>query len=213
MITYGSYLDRKTNIFSSTATIAGLDAGIALLAGVAIFPAVFAMGIEPGSGPGLTFQALPLVFNQLPAGSLLATIFFLLLTIAAITSAISLLEVMVSFATVELGWVRRRSTLIMAATATVLGIPVAMSFGSWSDITIFGKTFFGIYDYATANVMLPLGGIMIALFAGWFWGKLVREEMLAGSGQETLYKIWLWSVRIIAPIAVALVLFNSLFGS
>lgn len=212
MITYGSYLDRKTNIFSSTATIAGLDASIALLAGIAIFPAVFAMGLEPNSGVGLTFQALPLVFDRLPFGSLLASLFFLLLTIAAVTSAISLLEVMVAFATDELKWVRKRATLIMAAIAALLGIPVAMSFGDWEQVTILGKTFFGLYDFATANVLLPLGGIFIALFAGWFWGNAVKEEMLTGSGQEKLYRIWLWTVRIVAPVAVAIVLFNSLFG-
>jgi len=212
MITYGSYLNRETNIFSSTATIAGLDMGIAILAGIAIFPAVFAMGLEPTAGEGLTYQALPLVFNQLPFGMVLATLFFLLLTIAAVTSAISLLEVMVSFASDELKWKRSKATIVMAFLALLLGIPSALSFGVWSDITLFGQNFFGMADYLTANLLLPTGGIMIALFAGWFWGKGVREEMLAGSGQQKLYLIWLWAVRIIAPIAVAIVLINSVFG-
>ncbi len=206
MITYGSYLDRKTNIFSSTATVASLDAGIAVLAGIAIFPAVFAMGMDPADGAGLTYQVLPMVFAQLPLSNVLSTLFFLLLTIAAITSAISLLEVMVSFATDELRWTRSRATIIMAAVAFVLGVPSALSFGAWADVTVFGLGFFDLVDYLTANIMLPLGGILIAIFAGWAWGNGVKKEMLAGSGQETLYKVWLWTVRIIAPIAVGLIL-------
>jgi neurotransmitter:Na+ symporter, NSS family len=206
MITYGSYLDRKTNIFSSSATVAGLDAGIAVLAGVAIFPAVFAMGLNPADGAGLTFQVLPMVFAQMHMGGVLSSLFFLLLTIAAITSAISLLEVMVSFATDELKWTRSRATIIMAAVAFILGVPSALSFGEWSEITVFGMGFFGLADYVTANVMLPLGGILIAIFAGWAWGKAVKEEILEGSGQVALYHIWLWSVRIIAPIAVGTIL-------
>ncbi|MBS1261824.1 MAG: hypothetical protein MAG453_01158 [Calditrichaeota bacterium] len=206
MITYGSYLDNRTNIFSSAGTVAGLDALIAVLAGVAIFPAVFAMGMEPSSGFGLTYQVLPMVFAKLPLSDVLSSLFFLLLTIAALTSAISLLEVMVSFATDELHWTRARATIIMAAFAFVVGVPSALSFGVWSDVTVFGLGFFGVADYITANVLLPLGGIGIAVFAGWAWGRGVKQEILLGSNQETLYYVWLWSVRILAPIAVALIL-------
>jgi neurotransmitter:Na+ symporter, NSS family len=206
MITYGSYLNRKTNIFSSSVTVAGLDAGIAVLAGIAIFPAVFAMGMEPSSGEGLTYQVLPVVFAQLPLSNVLSSLFFLLLTIAAITSAISLLEVMVSFATDELHWTRARATIIMAAIAFLLGVPSALSFGAWSEVTVFGLSFFKLADYVTANIMLPVGGILISVFAGWAWGKAVKEEILTGSGQVMLYKVWLWGVRIIAPIAVGTIL-------
>lgn len=141
MITYGSYLDRDTNLFSSAATVSGLDMLIAILAGMAIFPAVFAMGFSPESGTGLTFSVLPMVFRELPFGALLSTLFFVLLTIAAITSAISLLEVMVSFATDELKMKRGPATIVMAALGFILGVPSAMSFGSWSHIKVFGKSF------------------------------------------------------------------------
>ncbi|MFH0882924.1 MAG: sodium-dependent transporter [bacterium] len=213
MITYGSYLDRKTNVFSSSVTIAALDTGIALLAGIAIFPAVFAMGFAPAESTGLTFKVLPLVFHQLPFGALLSTLFFILLTIAAVTSAISLLEVMVSFASDELGWRRSRAAIVMALAATLLGIPSALSFGVWSGLTLFGKNFFGLADALTANILLPVGGIMISLFAGWFWGRdAVREEYMVQLKCPWMYDVWLWSVRLIAPLAVAVVLANSLFG-
>lgn len=212
MITYGSYLDKKTDLFGSTATVAMLDMSIAILAGIAIFPAVFAMGLEPSSGAGLTYVALPLVFSKLPFGAVLSSIFFLLLTIAALTSAISLLEVMVSFATDELKWVRSRATIIMAALAFLMGVPVALSFGVWKDVTIFGLNFFGLYDYLTANILLPLGGILIALFAGWAWHKGVKEEMLQGTKMGKLFGVWIWAIRIFAPLAVGIILVTNLIG-
>jgi len=210
MITYGSYLDKRTNLFSSTGTVALLDMTIAILAGVAIFPAVFAMGLEASSGPGLTYVALPLVFSKLPFGAVLSTFFFLLLSIAALTSAISLLEVMVSFATDELKWVRSRATVIMAATAFLLGVPAALSFGVWSEVKVFDLTFFNLYDFLTANILLPIGGILIALFAGWAWKKGAEQEMMQGSTQKTLFRVWLWTVRIVAPIAVGAILISNL---
>jgi NSS family neurotransmitter:Na+ symporter len=130
-----------------------------------------------------------------------------------VTSAISLLEVMVSFASDELGWRRSRATIVMALGATLIGIPSALSFGAWSNFTLFGKNFFGLADALTANMLLPVGGIMISLFAGWFWGRdAVREEYMVQLKHPWMYDVWLWSVRLIAPLAVAFVLANSLFG-
>jgi len=210
MITYGSYLDRKANLFSSTVSVAGLDMGIAILSGIAIFPAVFAMGMAPEGGEGLTFIVLPLVFNQLPMGGPLSTLFFLLLTIAALTSAISLLEVLVSFATDELKWVRSRATIIMAVLAFIVGVPSALSFGLWENVDVFGLSFFRLADFLTANILLPIGGICIAVFAGWAWGRAVKDEMLEGSKSDKLYKVWLWSVRILAPLAVSIIFISNL---
>jgi neurotransmitter:Na+ symporter, NSS family len=209
IITYGSYLNKDTDIFKSSVSIAGLDMGIAILSGIAIFPAVFAMGMAPEAGEGLTFKILPLVFNQIPGGNVLTILFFLLLTIAALTSAISLLEVMVSYATDELNWTRKRATIIMAAIAFVVGVPSALSSGLWKDVEIFGLTFFRLADYLTANILLPLGGILIAVFAGWAWGKEVKKEMLTGSGNEKLFKIWLFAVRVVAPLAVGIVMISN----
>ncbi len=211
MITYGSYLDRKTNLFSSAGTVAGLDMGIAVFSGIAIFPAVFAMGFAPEGGEGLTFKVLPMVFGQLPFGNLLAVLFFILLSIAALTSAISLLEVMVSFATDELRWTRSRSTVIMAVIAFVLGVPSALSFGVWKDFTIFGKGFFALADYLTANILLPVGGIFIAIFAGWVWGRArIAKEIKDGNPNLQFFNIWIWMARILAPIAVAVILVTNL---
>ncbi len=209
IITYGSYLNKETDIFKSSVSIAGLDMGIAILSGIAIFPAVFAMGMAPEAGEGLTFKILPLVFNQIPGGNILTILFFLLLTIAALTSAISLLEVMVSYATDEHNWTRKRATIIMAAIAFAVGVPSALSSGLWKDVEIFGLTFFRLADYITANILLPLGGILIAIFAGWAWGKEVKKEMLSGSGNEKLFKIWLFAVRVVAPLAVGIVMISN----
>ncbi|MBZ0264710.1 sodium-dependent transporter [bacterium] len=211
MITYGSYLDRQSNLFENATTVAGLDMGIAILSGIAIFPAVFAMGFEPTAGPGLTFQVLPMVFSALPAGQILAILFFALLTIAAITSAISLLEVMVSFATDELHWTRSRATFIMAALAFILGVPSALSFGVWSDFKIFGLGFFDLSDYLTANILLPVGGIFIAIFAGWAWKRAaVEAELRDGNPQLKFFNIWIWFIRILAPVAVGAILISNL---
>ncbi len=207
MITYGSYLDRNTDIFISAGWVAGLDASIAVMAGIAIFPALFSVGLAPSSGPGLTYIVLPAVFGELPFGSFLATLFFLLLTIAAVTSAISLLEVLVSFATDEWHWNRKRSTIIMAIVAFLLGIPSAMSFGAWGDKKLFGLNFFDFADFLSANVLLPVGGIMIALFVGWAWGaKKVKAEIKDGNEKLSLFSIWIWMVRIVAPIATLTIL-------
>ncbi|HEB83518.1 MAG TPA: sodium-dependent transporter [Bacteroidetes bacterium] len=212
MITYGSYLDRKTNLFASAGTVASLDALIAVLAGIAVFPALFAMGFSPQVGEGLTFQVLPLVFSKLPLGSLLAFLFFLLLSIAALTSAISLLEVFVSFATDELRWLRSRATVISAAIAFLLGVPTALSFGAWKDVTILGKNFFQLVDFLSANILLPTGGILIAVFAGWIWKRsLVADEIRDGNPSMRFFTSWIWAVRILAPVAVGLILVTNLW--
>ncbi|MDP8205545.1 MAG: sodium-dependent transporter [Candidatus Electryonea clarkiae] len=211
MITYGSYVDRKTNIINSAGSIMLLNMSISILAGLALIPAVFAMGFQPSSGVGLTFHVLPLVFSKLPFGTFLSIIFFFLLSIAALTSAISLLEVMVSYATDELRWSRPRATVIMAAIAFLFGVPAALSFGVWSEIKIFGLGFFDLSEYITANVLLPIGGILIALFAGWVWGRARLEaEIKEGNPDLKFYKVWLWMIRIVAPVAVATVLVTSL---
>ncbi|MBD3165586.1 sodium-dependent transporter [bacterium] len=211
IITYGSYLNKKENLFSSATTIAGLDMGIALMAGLAIFPAVFAMGFEASSGPGLTYIVLPRVFAELPAGQILAIIFFVLLSIAALTSAISLLEVMVTFVTDELKWPRSRATIIMAAVAFVLGVPSALGFGVWSEITIFGQSFFDASDFITANVMLPLGGLFIALFVGWGWDiEKVKKEISMGHTTLRFFTVWIWILRIAAPIALLAIFISNI---
>ncbi len=193
MITYGSYVEKEQNLFVSTLSIVGLDVLIALMAGLAIFPAVFAMGITPEEGPGLVFIVLPAVFSQIPLGGLWATVFFVLLSVAAVTSGISLLEVVTAFFVDEHGWSRRKAAGVCGSVIFLLGSLCAVSVGDWDRITwlqsffqgVFGEvqgSFFDLLDNLTNNWLLPLGGMFIAIFVGWIWGvKKAVDEIRHGS--------------------------------
>ncbi len=182
MITYGSYLSKKENLWKSALTIVTIDTLIALLAGLAIFPAVFAMGFNPSAGPGLVFNILPSVFAKMSIGFVWGFLFFLLLAIAALTSAISILEVVTAYFIDELHIERRKATLIFGFLIFLLGIPSALSFGALSGVKIGGKTFFGFFDNLASNYFLPLGGLIISLFVGWAWGtKHAVDEIRHGS--------------------------------
>ncbi len=193
MITYGSYVDREQNLFVSALSITGLDTLIALMAGLAMFPAIFAVGFDPGAGPGLVFQILPAVFNHMPLGTLWATVFFLLLFVAALTSGISLLEVVTAYFVDELKWSRVAATLVFGGTILALGCLCAVSVANWDNIPavrdllvhLFGSvkgSFFDVADHLASNWMLPLGGFFIALFVGWIWGtKRAVDEIRHGA--------------------------------
>lgn len=193
MITYGSYLNREENIFTSMLSVVGLDTLIALMAGLAIFPAVFAQGFGPDAGPGLVFQVLPTVFHQIPLGGLWALLFFVLLLIAALTSGISLLEVVTAYFVDERGWPRHRAVLVFGAAIFLLGSLCAISVADWSRlewlhaaiVKIFGSakgSFFDTMDNLSSNWFLPLGGLFISLFTGWVWGtKHALDEIRHGS--------------------------------
>ncbi len=210
MLTYGSYLGKKTDLVKAGATVCALDTLIALMSCLIIFPVVFSFGFEPNQGPGLVFKTIPVVFSQITGGELLAILFFLLLAFAALTSAISLLEVVTSHFIDSLGWSRKKATLIPGALILVFGIPSALAgsggiFDSWKNII--GKNFFDTVDYLATNWMLPLGGILIAVFIGWFAPlEKIKEEFQEGSKFKTLFVTWLWAVRIIVPIAMIIVL-------
>ena len=213
MLTYGSYLKKDADLSFSTMTIALMDTVIALLAGLALLPAVFAMGLAPDGGPGLLFHTLPAVFSGMPGGVVFAILFFVLVTIAAVTSGISILEVVTSFFMGELGWRRRRVVPVMAGIIFLLGIPSALSFGAWDGFRIFGLGFFDVMDYLSANFFLPLGGLLIALFVGWGWGPKAIQAAAEGSyhGFPT-GKVWLWMCRTITPLAVAAIIIAKLAG-
>ncbi|MCP3966993.1 MAG: sodium-dependent transporter [Lentisphaerae bacterium] len=195
MITYGSYISREQNLFMSTISIVVLDTTIAILAGLAIFPAVFAMGFKESSGAGLVFNVLPAVFNSIPGGLgwLWATLFFLLLSIAAITSGMSLLEVVVAFLVDELKWKRTKAVVISSTVIALLGVVSAVSFASWDRLEILHialvkafhinqGSFFDTMDVLTSNWMLPIGGLTISIFVGWIWGtRKAVEEIRHGS--------------------------------
>jgi NSS family neurotransmitter:Na+ symporter len=171
MITYGSYVDRKSNLFVSALSIVVLDTLVALLAGMAIFPAVFAMKYTPDAGPGLVFKILPAVFQHITWGPLWATIFFLLLLVAALTSGISLLEVVTAYFVDELNWSRRQAAIVFGIIIAILGGFCAVNDGV-----------FNVLEDVSSNWMLPLGGMFIALFVGWIWGtKNAVDEIRHGS--------------------------------
>ncbi len=193
MITYGSYLSREQNLLSSSFSIVVLDTVIALMAGLAIFPAVFAYGFGPDAGPGLVFQVLPTVFHRMPLGVLWAAIFFLLLLVAALTSAISLLEVVTAYFIDERKWPRSRATWVMGGLITLLGVLCAISVADWSRLEFLHRalvwafggvkdSFFDVMDHISSNWLLPLGGFFISLFVGWIWGvKHAVDEIRHGS--------------------------------
>jgi len=207
LITYGSYIDNKNNLINTAINVTVADTLIAVLAGVAIFPAVFAFGIEASSGPGLVFITLPNVFQQMPGGYIFSILFFLLLTVAALTSSISILEVVVAYFNEELKMKRRLATIFATVIISLLGIICSLSMGIFDHYTFFDLNFFDLLDWISANLLLPLGGLFISLFVGWKLGrKKVREEIQKGGKITDMFlSIFMFLVRIIAPIAIAIV--------
>ena len=212
MLTYGSYLPEKENLTSATVYVVLFDTMIALLVGMVIFPAVFAMGLEPAEGPGLVFNVLPTVFSSMPFGTVVSIIFFVLLAIAAITSGISLLEVVVAYFIDQVGWARQKAVLIVGLIIFVLGVPSGLSFGVMSDVKFMDKTFFDIVDNIASNYLLPLGGMLTAVFVGWKWGVAKAQEEI--EKHETRFhwaQQWGFLIRYITPVAVAVVFFAKIF--
>ncbi|WP_163717469.1 sodium-dependent transporter [Mangrovibacterium lignilyticum] len=207
LITYGSYIDKKNNLINTAINVTVADTLIAILAGVAIFPAVFAFGIEASSGPGLVFITLPNVFQQMPGGYIFSILFFLLLTVAALTSSISILEVVVAYFHEELKLKRKVATVFATTIIALLGVICSLSMGIFDQYTFFGLNFFDCLDWISANLLLPLGGLFISLFIGWKFGrKKVRAEIEnGGSISEMLLSVFMFLVRIVAPIAIAIV--------
>jgi NSS family neurotransmitter:Na+ symporter len=203
IMVYGSYLPSDVSIAKTSLYIAGADTIVALLAGIAIFPLVFANGLEPGSGPGLIFQTLPIAFGSMTGGWLFGILFFVLLVFAALTSSISLIEPAVAWLVENKGYTRVKASVVSGTATWLLGVSVALSFNVWSDFTIFDKTIFNFLDYLTANLMLPIGGFCIAVFATWIMReKHVREEL---DLSEQQYAIWKFLASYIAPASVFLV--------
>ena len=204
---YGAYLPENVSIPKATLFVAGADTLIALIAGLAIFPIVFAHGLEPGAGPGLIFKTLPIAFGQMHYGQLFATLFFIMLVFAAFTSAISLLEPSVAWMIERLGMTRVKATLSAGFLIWFIGLGTVFSFNIWSQVTFHGLNFFDCLDYLTANIMLPLGGLLIAIFASWVLKKdYVINELNAKNGW--LYRYWHWALGIFTPIAIGIVFLN-----
>lgn len=208
-ITYGSYLGEHENIPRSCASVAGLDTVIALMAGVAIFPAVFSFGLEPGQGPGLIFGTLPKVFSSIAGGPFFALVFFALVFFAAVTSAIALLEVTVSFAVDSLKWTRKRGTLILGLLCFLVGVPSALSFGVLGDVTILNYSVFDFVGMITDNILLPLGGVTMCYYIGWKWDpRYLVEEVEKNGVVFKLKKLWILCIRFLTPVLVLAVTFT-----
>ncbi|MAX51051.1 MAG: sodium-dependent transporter [Methylophaga sp.] len=207
IMVYGSYLPQKASIFKVSLTISVMDTGVALLAGLAIFPLVFANGLEPGQGPSLIFDTLPIAFGHMPGGEFFGGIFFVLLLFAAWSSGISLVEPIVVWLVENKNMTRLRASVYSGAIIWLLGLLTIFSFNIGREWTLFGLTMFELLDYLTANIMLPLGGLLIAFFAGWVMKRQSSMDEL-GLGNGVLYSTWRVLVRFITPIAIMIVFAN-----
>ncbi|WP_430810519.1 MULTISPECIES: sodium-dependent transporter [unclassified Carboxylicivirga] len=211
IITYGSYVKKNNNLNRTAVQVAFLDTLIAVLAGVAIFPAVFYFGVAPSEGPGLVFTVLPSIFQQMVGGYLWTLAFFVLLAVAALTSSISLLEVAVAYFAEELKVNRVKATILTGVVITLMGIACSLSNNIFKDVTLFGRNLFDNIEFLSSNVLLPLGGLLIAVFVGWsvkksdFYAELSNEYALKLRFFSALYFI----IRFIAPVAIAIVFLYS----
>ncbi|SDB03955.1 neurotransmitter:Na+ symporter, NSS family [Pseudidiomarina indica] len=216
VIMYGAYLSKSTSIIGTSIWVAIADTVVALLAGMAIFPIVFGSQLEPGAGPGLIFQTLPIAFSHMPGGAFVGTLFFIMLVIAAFTSAIAMIESSVAFCEECFGLTRWRATFLATGTLWALGQLTIYSFGgaNWAQLgwQIEGKTFgtlFDLIDYVTGSILLPIGGLLLALFVGWVMKTQYTQDEL--NTASVRFKVWHFIVRYIAPIAIILI-FLQLIG-
>ena len=249
IMAYGAYMPRKAPLGQTVVAVAVLDTLVALIAGLIIFPIVFSHGLEPASGPGLMFQTLPIAFGSLPAGSLIGAVFFVLVVIAAWTSAISIAEPAVAWS-IEKGISRVKATVAVCGLAWLIGIGTVLSFNLLSNKQVFvqvstqdesgaviaqethlyadvaqlqaslpttegithtvsGKTLFGLLDFLTSNIMMPLGGVLIAVFAGWFMTRrAVSDE--ARLKPRWVFRIWMFMLRYVSPVAIFYVFLQGL---
>ena len=207
LMIYGSYLSRESSITEVTAIVAFSDTFVAVLAGIIIFPMVFTFNLDPSSaGPGLIFQTLPLAFGVMPYGEVVATLFFILLFFAAITSSISLIEPAISFLIEKYSFSRAEATIRLSSLTWFIGIGTLLSFNYLSGVTFFEMTFFDLLDSFTSKVMLPLGGLLMAIFVGFIVKKKIVYEELEMN--KTLFNFWRFIIKFIAPVAVTLIFIN-----
>jgi NSS family neurotransmitter:Na+ symporter len=204
IMVYGSYLSSDASVARTSAAVVASDTLVALLAGLAIFPILLAAGLSPGQGPGLIFVTLPLAFAEMPLGPFFGTLFFVLLVFAAWTSAISLIEPAVAFLVENLGLTRVFATTVVAILAWLLGIAALLSLNVWSGFTLFDKGVLDLLDYVTANILLPLGGFLIAIFVGW---RMSQSSVMSELRLRNIraFRVWFFLVRYLAPVAIVVV--------
>ena len=217
MMVYGAYVPKNVSLTRSAVVIAGADTLVAILAGLMIFPLVFGNGLATDSGPSLIFRTLPTAFADMPGGAIFGALFFLLLAFAAVTSLIALIEPLVAYAIDKWGITRHKACIGVGVVLWAVGLCSVLSFNEWSDFfplamieRFEAATLFDIIDFVTAQILMPLGGILIALFVGWRMKAAVLSEELPTMG-AAVFQLWLWMVRIVAPLAIAAVMYNALF--
>ncbi len=213
MVTYGSYISKEDNLITSGFYVAMADTAIAIMAGLIIFPALFAMGQDPAAGPGLVFQVLPAIFRNMPGGILVGVIFFILLSIAALTSTISLLEVPTAYLVDEKRIVRKVAVWVVGGLTFLLGLPSALSQGAvaWLSKPIAGNMeFLSLMDFLWGNISLALGAFLLSIFVGWIWGaKYAAKELARGNpGFAKWARLWGFLIRFVVPIFIFIILLN-----
>ncbi|MEK3886790.1 sodium-dependent transporter [Bacillus sp. FSL K6-3431] len=207
MVTYSSYLNKSESLPKSASIIVLMNIFISLLAGLAIFPAVFSLGMEPTEGPGLLFVVLPAVFNQMPYGMIFLCIFLILFLFATLTSAFSMLEIIVAALAKNNNTKRKKITWLTGLFIFLAGIPSALSFGILDDVMLFGKSIFDFADFLVSNILLPLGALAISLFAAYKIPKqTLLNELSVGTGNaKVIFTVWYFLIRYIAPTAIIIV--------
>nr|WP_237670453.1 sodium-dependent transporter [Virgibacillus halodenitrificans] len=212
MVTYSSYLSKQESIPNSAGSVVTLNILVSLLAGLAIFPVVFAFGLEPAAGPGLLFVVLPTVFSQMAFGSVFLALFLLLFLFATLTSSFSLLEIIISAFIANKNYTRRKVTLITGCIVFLASIPAALSFGVLAGVSIFGKSVFDATDFLVSNILLPLGSLLIAIFISFRMDQaIVMEEFRSGSKVGMgIFKAWRFLMRYVVPVTILIVFIYSL---
>ena len=212
LITYGSYVKKSDNLTTTALSVTLSDTFVAVLAGIVIFPAAFSFGVKPTAGMGLVFNTIPMIFNQMTGGYVFCIIFFILLAIAALTSTISLLEVVVAYLSEELHIKRQKATVIACAVTMLLGAFVSLSLMKDTPFVIAGHTLFDGMDFVSSNILLPIGGVLIVIFVGWKLGKskFFAEVTNEGTLKAPMKKAVFFIIRYLAPIAIAIVFYKGL---
>lgn len=216
MATYGSYFTEDNNMIQTSFKVAISDTIVSVLAGIAIFPAVFSYGMEPQSGPGLLFETIPLVFSQIPFGRVLLIAFFILTSIAATTAMISMMEVPITYFIEEKNMTRKKAVLINGVIVALVGILAALSSsekGLLGNTLVFGKTFFNFFDYLSSNLLMPIGGLLIAIFVGYFISKKDIEKELSNQGKlnnKVVISFFIFIIKYITPILVFIISLQSI---
>lgn len=209
IMAYGAYMPNKASIGSAAVMIALLDTLVALIAGLIIFPVVFASQMSPDAGPGLMFITLPVALGQIPGGQILGVMFFILVSLAALSSAISLMEPAVAWMIERMGIGRIKASLMVTSLAWLVGIGALASFNVLNDLQLFGLNIFNLLDFLTANLMLPLSGVLVAVFVGWKVHRYISEDELAFSNHR-LFKVWYLLIRFVVPAAIGVIFYQNL---